>query len=153
MVGQAVQRCLNLPLTEYNSRHVLNAQVSIRAPCCMSIVAYLHRYDLTSSAGRKWYDCAQCHHEQEKHQLLQKFEMVWIKVCYFGGIQHLTVPCQTFACKKCRKCFRKDAQEFDERLVFSVDSESATFTMAIAMSIVHTVITTSSSKLRAPCLH
>ena len=23
---------------------------------------------------------------------------------------------QTFACKKCKKCFRKDAQEFEERL-------------------------------------
>jgi hypothetical protein len=23
---------------------------------------------------------------------------------------------KTFACKKCKKCFRKDAQEFDERL-------------------------------------
>jgi len=59
-------------------KHVLNAQVSIRSPCC-----------------RKWFDCAQCHHEQEDHELLQKFDM-------------------TFACKKCKKCFRKDAQEFDE---------------------------------------
>ncbi|KAL2037710.1 hypothetical protein N7G274_009435 [Stereocaulon virgatum] len=59
-------------------KHVLNAQVSIRAPCC-----------------RKWFDCAECHQEQEDHQLLQKFDM-------------------TFACKKCRKCFRKDTQEFEE---------------------------------------
>ncbi|KAL9071042.1 MAG: hypothetical protein Q9157_005618 [Trypethelium eluteriae] len=60
-------------------KHVLNAQVSIRSPCC-----------------KKWFDCAQCHQEQEDHQLLQRYEMV-------------------FACKKCKKCFRKDAQEFDER--------------------------------------
>ena len=46
-------------------------------------------------SGRKWFDCAQCHHEQEDHPLLQKFEM-------------------TFACKKCKKCFRKDAQEFED---------------------------------------
>ncbi|KAL2047939.1 hypothetical protein ABVK25_011208 [Lepraria finkii] len=59
-------------------KHVLNAQVSIRAPCC-----------------RKWFDCAECHQEQEDHELLQKFDM-------------------TFACKKCRKCFRKDTQEFEE---------------------------------------
>lgn len=59
-------------------KHVLNAQVSIRAPCC-----------------RKWFDCAECHQEQEDHQLQQKFDM-------------------TFACKKCRKCFRKDTQEFEE---------------------------------------
>jgi uncharacterized CHY-type Zn-finger protein len=61
-----------------SSKHILNAQVAIRSPCC-----------------RKWFDCAQCHHEQESHELQQTFEM-------------------TFACKKCKKCFRKDAQEFDE---------------------------------------
>ncbi|KAI9880881.1 MAG: hypothetical protein M1830_010476 [Pleopsidium flavum] len=36
-----------------------------------------------------------CHQETEDHLLLQKFDM-------------------TFACKKCKKCFRKDAQEFDD---------------------------------------
>ncbi|TQB76593.1 hypothetical protein MPDQ_007514 [Monascus purpureus] len=61
-----------------NSKHVLNAQVSIRAPCC-----------------RKWFDCAECHREQETHPLKKTTEM-------------------TFACKKCKKCFRKDATEFDE---------------------------------------
>ncbi|KAI3336538.1 hypothetical protein HD806DRAFT_528139 [Xylariaceae sp. AK1471] len=45
--------------------------------------------------GKKWFDCAECHREQESHELLQTFEM-------------------TFACKKCKKCFRKDAQEFEE---------------------------------------
>ncbi|KAL2753810.1 hypothetical protein ACRALDRAFT_2044133 [Sodiomyces alcalophilus JCM 7366] len=59
-------------------KHILNAQVAIRSPCC-----------------KKWFDCAQCHHEQESHPLLQTFEM-------------------TFACKKCKKCFRKDANEFEE---------------------------------------
>ncbi|KAK3180563.1 hypothetical protein K4F52_008154 [Lecanicillium sp. MT-2017a] len=59
-------------------KHVLNAQVAIRSPCC-----------------RKWFDCAQCHEDNESHPLMQTFEM-------------------TFACKKCKKCFRKDAQEFDE---------------------------------------
>ncbi|KAI0016940.1 zinc finger protein [Xylariomycetidae sp. FL0641] len=59
-------------------KHVLNAQVSIRSPCC-----------------KKWFDCAECHAETQKHELLRTFEM-------------------TFACKKCRKCFRKDAQEFEE---------------------------------------
>ncbi|KAI1431225.1 zinc finger protein [Xylaria sp. CBS 124048] len=61
-----------------NSKHILNAQVAIRSPCC-----------------KKWFDCADCHHEQETHQLQQTLEM-------------------TFACKKCKKCFRKDAQEFEE---------------------------------------
>ncbi|KAJ9639874.1 hypothetical protein H2201_007348 [Coniosporium apollinis] len=59
-------------------KHVLNAQVSIRSPCC-----------------RKWFDCADCHHETESHPLQQSLSM-------------------TFACKKCKKCFRKDAAEFEE---------------------------------------
>ncbi|KAK4040897.1 hypothetical protein C8A01DRAFT_35069 [Parachaetomium inaequale] len=59
-------------------KHILNAQVSIRSPCC-----------------RKWFDCPECHAEQESHPLLQRFDM-------------------TFACKKCKKCFRKDAAEFEE---------------------------------------
>lgn len=46
--------------------------------------------------GRKWFDCAECHQETADHPLLQSFEM-------------------TFACKKCKKCFRKDAREFEER--------------------------------------
>ena len=65
-------------LTQWASKHVLNAQVSIRSPCC-----------------RKWFDCAECHKETENHPLMQQFEMV-------------------FACKRCKKCFRKDAQEFEE---------------------------------------
>ncbi|EFW98971.1 zinc finger protein [Grosmannia clavigera kw1407] len=59
-------------------KHVLNAQVSIRSPCC-----------------HKWFDCVECHREQEDHPLMQRFEMV-------------------FACKKCKKCFRKDAREFED---------------------------------------
>ncbi|CAI7615123.1 hypothetical protein N7533_003846 [Penicillium manginii] len=60
------------------SKHILNAQVSIRSACC-----------------RKWFDCAECHGEQEKHPLTKSAEMI-------------------FACKKCKKCFRKDAGEFEE---------------------------------------
>ncbi|KAH7135436.1 hypothetical protein B0J11DRAFT_424705, partial [Dendryphion nanum] len=59
-------------------KHVLNAQVAIRSPCC-----------------RKWFDCAECHQETADHALAQAFEMV-------------------FACKKCKKCFRKDAREFED---------------------------------------
>ncbi|KAL5470027.1 hypothetical protein PMIN07_002190 [Paraphaeosphaeria minitans] len=60
------------------SKHVLNAQVAIRAPCC-----------------RKWFDCAECHHENADHDLMQTFEM-------------------TFVCKKCKKAFRKDSREFED---------------------------------------
>ncbi|KAJ8061736.1 hypothetical protein OCU04_009533 [Sclerotinia nivalis] len=60
-------------------KHILNAQVSIRSPCC-----------------RKWFDCAECHHEAESHPLKRTTEM-------------------TFACKKCKKAFRKDfADETDD---------------------------------------
>ncbi|ORX46238.1 hypothetical protein BCR36DRAFT_405801 [Piromyces finnis] len=59
-------------------KHILNAQVSIRAPCC-----------------KKWFDCAECHNEQQNHPLRKTNEMV-------------------FACKKCKKCFRKDMLVYEE---------------------------------------
>ncbi|KAI4259338.1 MAG: hypothetical protein L6R42_004611 [Xanthoria sp. 1 TBL-2021] len=60
-------------------KHILNAQVAIRSPW----------------KGRKWFDCAECHAEQEDHPLLQQLDM-------------------TFACKKCKKCFRKDVANFED---------------------------------------
>jgi uncharacterized CHY-type Zn-finger protein len=62
----------------HNSKHILNAQVAIRSPCC-----------------KLWFDCAQCHAESQSHSLKQAMEMV-------------------FACKKCKKCFRKDMNEFED---------------------------------------
>ncbi|CAO3672814.1 unnamed protein product [Rhizopus stolonifer] len=53
-------------------KHILNAQVSIRAPCC-----------------KKWFDCAECHAAVADHPLRKTNGMV-------------------FACKKCKKAFRKD---------------------------------------------
>ncbi|KAL0078910.1 hypothetical protein J3Q64DRAFT_1456912 [Phycomyces blakesleeanus] len=41
-------------------KHVLNAQVSIRAQCC-----------------KKWYDCAECHAEHSDHALRKTDEMVF----------------------------------------------------------------------------
>ncbi|KAF2746018.1 hypothetical protein M011DRAFT_405129, partial [Sporormia fimetaria CBS 119925] len=41
-------------------KHVLNAQVAIRSPCC-----------------RKWFDCAECHSETADHPLLQSFDMTF----------------------------------------------------------------------------
>ncbi|EGF78290.1 hypothetical protein BATDEDRAFT_13278, partial [Batrachochytrium dendrobatidis JAM81] len=60
-------------------KHILNAQVSIRAPCC-----------------KKWFDCPECHEESSDHKLRKIVEMV-------------------FACKKCKKTFRKDLAEFDDQ--------------------------------------
>ncbi|KAG1140290.1 hypothetical protein G6F37_009781 [Rhizopus arrhizus] len=59
-------------------KHILNAQVSIRAPCC-----------------KKWFDCAECHAAVSDHQLRKTNEMV-------------------FACKKCKKAFRKDMTDYEE---------------------------------------
>ena len=59
-------------------KHVLNAQVSIRAACC----------------GR-WYDCPLCHDEEEEHTWKLENEVI-------------------FACKTCKKAFRKDIQQFEE---------------------------------------
>ena len=59
-------------------KHILNAQVAIRAPCC-----------------RKWFDCPECHEETQDHELEKTTEMV-------------------FACKKCKKVFRKLVEEFEE---------------------------------------
>merc|ERR1719446_1648582 len=59
-------------------KHILNAQVSIRAPCC-----------------KKWFDCPQCHDETQDHELEKTMEIV-------------------FMCKKCRKAFRKNVEEFEE---------------------------------------
>ena len=43
------------------SKHVLNAQVSIRAPCC-----------------KEWFDCAECHAEKQSHNLAKTTEMTFI---------------------------------------------------------------------------
>ncbi|KAI9476370.1 MAG: CHY zinc finger-domain-containing protein [Benjaminiella poitrasii] len=59
-------------------KHILNAQVAIRAPCC-----------------KKWFDCAECHAAVSDHPLRKTNEMV-------------------FACKKCKKAFRKDMIDYEE---------------------------------------
>ncbi|KAF7302461.1 CHY-type domain-containing protein [Mycena chlorophos] len=42
-------------------KHILNAQVSIRAPCC-----------------KAWFDCAECHAETQTHKLAKTAEMVFM---------------------------------------------------------------------------
>ncbi|KAH9935166.1 uncharacterized protein BXZ73DRAFT_89525 [Epithele typhae] len=60
------------------SKHILNVQVAIRAPCC-----------------KQWFDCAECHAETQDHRLAKVNEMA-------------------FLCKKCKKAFRKNMEEYDE---------------------------------------
>ncbi|KAJ2662208.1 hypothetical protein IWW48_001948 [Coemansia sp. RSA 1200] len=59
-------------------KHILNAQVAIRAVCC-----------------KKWFDCPECHAENANHPLQKTDEMV-------------------FMCKKCKKAFRKNADEYED---------------------------------------
>jgi len=53
---------------------------------------------------------------------------------------------QVFACKKCKKCFRKDAAEFDERYDYPASRRRklcGTNLAPLVTSSAHTVITTS----------
>ena len=59
-------------------KHVFNAQVAVRAPCC-----------------KKWFDCPECHEETQDHELEPTMEMI-------------------FMCKKCKKAFRKEVDQFEE---------------------------------------
>ena len=65
-------RCLQSPVTAFHqcfrycvhepiSKHILNAQVSIRSPCC-----------------RQWFDCAECHAEVADHKLSKTMEMIFM---------------------------------------------------------------------------
>lgn len=85
VVGAVLPLLFRIILTaaSSNSKHVLNAQVSIRAPCCESNCLPLghtnYRFRnliLLSLPGRKWFDCAECHREQETHPLKKTTEMV-----------------------------------------------------------------------------
>mmetsp|Transcript_44700 Transcript_44700/g.32743 ORF Transcript_44700/g.32743 Transcript_44700/m.32743 type:complete len:110 (-) Transcript_44700:79-408(-) len=40
-------------------KHILNAQVQIRAQCC-----------------KKWFDCGECHAESEDHEIMKNPEMI-----------------------------------------------------------------------------
>ncbi|KAB5570645.1 hypothetical protein GE09DRAFT_1104107 [Coniochaeta sp. 2T2.1] len=55
-------------------KHILNAQVAVRSPCC-----------------KKWFDCVECHAESEKHPLMETLEMVFAckkcKKCFRKDVQ------------------------------------------------------------------
>ena len=40
-------------------KHILNAQVQIRAACC-----------------KKWFDCPECHAESEDHEIMKNPEII-----------------------------------------------------------------------------
>lgn len=49
------------PYSTKKSKHILNAQAAIRAPCC-----------------QKWFDCPECHAEVADHPLRKTTEMVFM---------------------------------------------------------------------------
>lgn len=58
-------------------KHIPNVQTQVYAPCC-----------------KKWFDCAQCHAEQEDHPIQKSDEVILV-------------------CKKCKKVFKIRYSEFD----------------------------------------
>ena len=50
---------INLNLRGKMCKHILNAQVSVRASCC-----------------KKWYDCPECHAEKEDHEIEKDVEII-----------------------------------------------------------------------------
>jgi uncharacterized CHY-type Zn-finger protein len=81
---------------------VLNAQVSLRAPCC-----------------KKWFDCKQCHNESEGHELgkdgacYEKLFFLLFFSFFFTLFSKVTQWELIFGCKKCKHVFKKDMREFD----------------------------------------
>jgi uncharacterized CHY-type Zn-finger protein len=51
----------DLGISSYKSKHILNAQVSIRAPCC-----------------KQWFDCPECHAEAQAHPLARTTDMTFV---------------------------------------------------------------------------
>lgn len=57
-------------------KHILNAQVSVRAPCC-----------------KKWFDCPECHYEfwKDDHELMKSLEFVFVckkcKKCFRKAVE------------------------------------------------------------------
>ena len=59
---------------------------------------------------KKWFDCAECHNEMEDHELKRATEMV-------------------FACKKCKKVFRKDLLRFEGKNYYTQKPMSTVLTV------------------------
>ena len=55
-----------------------------------------HRYLLVVQ-GRKWFDCAECHVEQEDHPLLQQLDMVNAPMLFKRG-QTVLIRVKTDIC-------------------------------------------------------
>jgi len=74
-------------LAHASSKHILNAQVAIRAPCCRKFFDVRIVYVLMQ--------CPQCHAETQSHPLVKTMELA-------------------FLCKNCRRAFRKDMAQYEQ---------------------------------------
>ncbi|KDQ10168.1 hypothetical protein BOTBODRAFT_164110 [Botryobasidium botryosum FD-172 SS1] len=89
-------------------KHILNAQVSIRAPCC-----------------KKWFDCPECHAEVSSHNLAKTLEMVFMcKKCRKAFRKDMTVYEDSDEyCPHCDNHYVVDAKS--PQAVLGVEGEDA----------------------------
>src|SRR5271170_5101200 len=94
--------------------------------------------------GRQWFDCVECHHEQRPDHELQKANEL---VSHQEESPNSTTnsQMQTLACKKCKKVFRKDPKDFEERFAGYYVCHLCEL-ITIAMNIVLIATTTMSLK-------
>ena len=91
-------------------KHILNAQVSIRAPCC-----------------RKWFDCPECHEEKMDHELEKTMEMIFLckkcKKCFRKDVGEFEEADEH--CPHCDNHFMCEAKtpETEGKLVFEFEME------------------------------
>ncbi|KAK0264966.1 hypothetical protein LTR91_013944 [Friedmanniomyces endolithicus] len=89
-------------------KHILNAQVSIRSPCC-----------------RQWFDCAECHADTQDHQLKQTMEMVFAckkcKKCFRKDMNEFDESDEF--CPNCDNHFVLEARE--PKMKLEVEGEDA----------------------------
>ena len=88
-------------LMQLISKHILNAQVSIRAPCC-----------------KQWFDCAQCHADSQTHTLKQTLDMTFAckkcKKCFRKNMEEFEESDEY--CPHCDNHFLIEAVEPKARL-------------------------------------
>ncbi|KAF2075609.1 hypothetical protein CYY_003077 [Polysphondylium violaceum] len=87
-------------------KHILNAQVSIRAQCC-----------------KKWFDCSQCHREESDHEIAKSDEIVFAckkcKKCFRKYMSQFEESDEY--CPHCDNHYYLDAVTPQQKMVLNVD--------------------------------
>jgi uncharacterized CHY-type Zn-finger protein len=81
-----------------------------------------HGIDVDGPKGRKWFDCAECHYEQESHPLRQQYEMVGDRPALMGFPMLLEVAplimLSTVICpKKNRRLLARNARSASGKML------------------------------------